>query len=49
MKGRKHSLKVRLRAFRIWQILGYSPWKSEWKVADDIPDGNVKGVLSRCV
>ena len=43
MKGRKHSLKVRLRAFRIWQILGYSPWKSEWKVADDTPDGNVKG------
>lgn len=43
MKGRRHSLKVRLRAFRIWQILGYSPWKSEWKVADDVPEGNVKG------
>lgn len=43
MNGRKHSLKVRLRAFRIWQILGYSPWKSEWKVADDVPEGNVKG------
>ena len=43
MKGRKHSLKVRLRAFRIWQILGYSPWKSDWMVPDDTPDGNVKG------
>ena len=43
MKGRKHSLKVRLRAFHIWQLLGYSPWKSEWTVADDTPEGNVKG------
>ena len=43
MKGRKHSLKVRLRAFHIWQLLGYSPWKSEWTVADDAPEGNVKG------
>ena len=43
MKGRRHSLKVRLRAFRIWQILGYSPWKSEWTVADDKPEGNIKG------
>ena len=43
MKGRRHSLKVRLRAFHIWQLLGYSPWKSEWTVADDTPEGNVKG------
>ena len=43
MKGRKHSIKVRLRAFHIWQVLGYSPWKSEWTVADDAPEGNVKG------
>ena len=43
MKGRKHSLKVRLRAFHIWQLLGYNPWKSEWTVADDVPEGNVKG------
>ena len=43
MKGRKHSLKVRLRAFHIWQLLGYSPWKSEWTVADDTPEGNVRG------
>ena len=43
MKGRRHSLKVRLRAFHIWQLLGYSPWKSEWTVADDAPEGNVKG------
>lgn len=43
MKGRRHSLKVRLRAFHIWQVLGYSPWKSEWTVADDAPEGNVKG------
>lgn len=43
MKGRRHSLNVRLRAFHIWQILGYSPWKSEWTVADDAPEGNVKG------
>ena len=43
MKGRKHSLTVRLRAFHIWQLLGYNPWKSEWTVADDVPEGNVKG------
>jgi hypothetical protein len=43
MKGKKHSIKVRLRAFRIWQVLGYMPWKSEWTVADDTPEGNVKG------
>lgn len=43
MKGKKHSFKVRLRAFRIWQELGYNPWKSEWTVADDVPEGNVKG------
>lgn len=44
MKGRKHTLKVRLRAFHIWQLLGYSPWKSEWTVpGDDVPEGNVKG------
>ena len=44
MKGRRHSLKVRLRAFHIWQLLGYSPWKSEWAVpADDVREGNVKG------
>ncbi len=43
MKGRRHSLKVRLRAFHIWQLLGYSPWKSEWTVTDDTPEGNVKG------
>jgi hypothetical protein len=43
MKGRRHSLKVRLRAFHIWQLLGYSPWKSEWTVADDKPEGNIKG------
>lgn len=42
MKGKRHSLKVRLRAFRIWQILGFSPWKSEWKVADETPEGNVR-------
>ena len=43
MKGKKHSLKVKLRAFRIWQQLGYNPWKSEWTVVDDAPEGNVKG------
>lgn len=43
MKGRKHKLKVRRRAFHIWQLLGYSPWKSEWTVADDKPEGNIKG------
>ena len=43
MRGRWHSLKVRLRAFHIWQLLGYSPWKSEWTVADDKPEGNIKG------
>lgn len=43
MKGKKHSFKVRLRAFRIWQQLGYNPWKSEWTVADDVPEDNVKG------
>ena len=43
MKGKKHNYKVRLRAFRIWQQLGYNPWKSEWTVADDVPEGNVKG------
>ena len=43
MRHKKHRLKVRLRAFHIWQILGYSPWKSEWTVADDVPEGNVKG------
>ena len=43
MKGRRHGFKVRLRAFHIWQLLGYSPWKSEWTVADDAPEGNVKG------
>ena len=43
MRGRRHCLKVRLRAFHIWQLLGYSPWKSEWTVADDKPEGNIKG------
>ena len=43
MRGIRHSLKVRLRAFHIWQLLGYSPWKSEWTVADDKPEGNIKG------
>jgi len=43
MKGRRHSFKVRRRAFHIWQLLGYSPWKSEWTVADDKPEGNIKG------
>ena len=43
MKGKRHSIKVRLRAFRIWQVLGYNPWKSEWKVADDVPEDGVKG------
>ena len=43
MKRKKHSFKVRQRAFHIWQILGYNPWKSEWTVADDAPEGNVKG------
>ena len=43
MKGKRHSLKVRTRAFHIWQILGYNPWKSEWTVVDDVPEGNVKG------
>lgn len=43
MKGRRHSFKVRRRAFHIWQLLGYSPWKSEWTVADDEPEGNIKG------
>lgn len=43
MKGKRHSLKVRRRAFHIWQLLGYSPWKSEWTVADDKPEGNIKG------
>lgn len=43
MKGKKHNIKVRLRAFRIWQVLGFNPWKSEWTVADDVPEGNVKG------
>ena len=43
MRGKRHSFKVRRRAFHIWQLLGYSPWKSEWTVADDEPEGNVKG------
>ena len=43
MKGKKHSFKVRKRAFHIWQVLGYNPWKSEWTIADDVPEGNVKG------
>lgn len=43
MKGKKHSFKVRKRAFHIWQLLGYNPWKSEWTIADDVPEGNVKG------
>ena len=43
MKGKGHNIRVRLRAFHIWQVLGYSPWKSEWTVADDVPEGNVKG------
>ena len=43
MKGHKHSFKVRIRAFHIWQVLGYNPWQSEWTVADDVPEGNVKG------
>lgn len=40
---RKHRYKVRRRAFRIWQVLGYSPWKSEWTVVDDASDGKSKG------
>lgn len=43
MRGKRHSFKVRRRAFHIWQLLGYSPWKSEWTVADDEPEGNIKG------
>ncbi len=43
MKGKRHSIKVRLRAFRIWQVLGYNPWKSEWTVANDAPEDGVKG------
>lgn len=43
MKGNRHGFKVWLRAFHIWQILGYNPWKSEWTVADRVPEGNVKG------
>jgi len=43
MKRRKHSFKVRKRAFHIWQVLGYNPWESEWTIADDVPEGNVKG------
>lgn len=43
MKGKRHGIKVRLRAFHIWQLLGYSPWKSEWIVSDDKPEGNVRG------
>ena len=43
MRGKKHGLKTRLRAFHIWQLLGFSPWKSEWTVAEDAPEGNVKG------
>ena len=31
----KHSFQVRLRAFRIWQVLGYNPWKR--------PRGSQKG------
>lgn len=42
MKGRRHSLKVRLRAFHIWQLLGYSPWKSEWKVTEEVREGGAK-------
>ena len=42
MKGRKHKLKVRLRAFHIWQLLGYSPWKSEWKVTEEVREGGTK-------
>ncbi len=43
MRGKRHSFKVRRRAFHIWQLLGYSPWKSECTVADDEPEGNIKG------
>lgn len=43
MRRKRHSFKVRRRAFHIWQLLGYSPWKSEWTVADDKPEGNIKG------
>lgn len=43
MRRKRHSFKVRRRAFHIWQLLGYSPWKSEWTVADDEPEGNIKG------
>ena len=43
MRGRKHKFKVRLRAFRIWQVLGYSPWKSEWTVTSDAQEGGAKG------
>lgn len=42
MKGKRHSLKVRLRAFHIWQLLGYSPWKSEWKVTEEVREGGTK-------
>ena len=36
-------MNVRVRWFRIWQALGYNPWKTEWTIADDVPEGNVKG------
>ncbi|MGX8690033.1 MAG: hypothetical protein ACSW76_05235 [Bacteroidaceae bacterium] len=27
IRRKKHSLNVRVRWFRIWQALGYNPWK----------------------
>lgn len=43
MRSRRHSLKIRTRAFHIWQLLGYNPWRSEWKVVNDVPEGSIKG------
>lgn len=38
-KGRKHSLEVRMRAFRIWQKLGLNPWAK----AKEDKDGRKSG------
>ena len=43
MKRKKYNLKTRLRGFRIWQFIGYNPWKSEQKEKEVVAEDNVKG------
>ena len=35
----KHSIKVYLRAFHIWQVLGYYPWKRERAAKKEVEGG----------